>query len=148
MLAHSSPLPLVIFYNDGDRDMTAEDEEGALLALSHRDHVRGIAFKLPAPKLGKFITAMDEQFPILEHLYIKSRTREETSLILPPTFQALNLLHIDLRYAALPMRSLLLTSTGGLVVLWLPPKLYTPTAFAHAPAGVAGDQVPLPYPQP
>jgi hypothetical protein len=30
MLAHSPPFPLTIFYYDGDRRMTAEDEEGAL----------------------------------------------------------------------------------------------------------------------
>jgi hypothetical protein len=119
MLAHSPPLPLTIFYNDGYRELSAEDEEGALLALKRRDCVRRIALKMPAQKLPKFITAMDGQFPILERLYITSRTEGDTNLILPGTFQAHRLRHIDLWYAALPIGSPLLTTTMGLVDLCL-----------------------------
>jgi hypothetical protein len=119
MLAHSPPLPLAIFYYDGVRDMTPEDEEGALLALLHRDRVRRIALRMLAPKLEGFITAMDRRFPILERLYIHSLTKEEIELELPKTFQTPNLHYFDLQYTALPTKSLLLTSTGGLVHLWL-----------------------------
>jgi hypothetical protein len=133
MLAHSAPLPLVIFYYHGAREMTPEDEEGALLALSNCDRVRAIAFKLPAPKLGKFITAMDDQFLILDHLFMTSpKGGEETSAILPPTFQAPNLRQIDLWYTALPMRSPLLTTTAGLVTLGLggiPRSAYLPPSY-------------------
>ena len=52
--------------------MTTEGEDGALLALSHRVHVRHIALRMPAPKLEKLIQAMDERFPIIERLYITS----------------------------------------------------------------------------
>jgi hypothetical protein len=37
MLAHSPPLPLTVFDDDSNREMTAEDEEGILLALGHSD---------------------------------------------------------------------------------------------------------------
>jgi hypothetical protein len=132
MLAHSPPLPLTIRYYKWDREMTTEDEEGALLALSHRDRVHRIALWMPTSKLGKFITAIDEQFPILEHLDIDSKTEEETSLKLPQTFQAPNLRHIMLRHAALLMRSPLLTTTAGLVTLWLdriPQSAYFPSSY-------------------
>jgi hypothetical protein len=135
MLAHSPPLPLIIFYYDHFRKISTEDEEGALLALSHRDRVCRIALRMPAPKLGKFITAIDEQFPILDRLYIKSQTEEETSLILPQTLQAPNLRHIHLWYAALPIGSPVLTSTGGLVVLWLdgiPRSAFFPPSYILA----------------
>jgi hypothetical protein len=62
MLAHSPPLPLTIWYtNDGNREMTAEDEEGALHALSQRDRAHCIALWMPAPNLGKFIMTMNSQ---------------------------------------------------------------------------------------
>jgi hypothetical protein len=52
MLAHSPPLPLTLWYSKLDREMTTEDEEGALLALSHRDRVHRVSlFWTPAPQL-------------------------------------------------------------------------------------------------
>jgi hypothetical protein len=121
MLAHSPPLPLIIFYHDCNHQMTAEDEEGALLALRHHDRVRHIALWALARTLEKFITAMDEEFPILEHIYIRSLTDSgrDTNSIIPRTFQAPNLRHINLDYTALPIGSSLLTTTTGLVTLWL-----------------------------
>jgi hypothetical protein len=132
MLACSPPLPLAIYYFRRNRKMSAEDEQGALLALSHRERVRHIALRMPAPDLEKLIPAMDEQFPILERLYITSLTIEETSLNLPTTFQAPNLRHLHLSYTALPIRSPLLTSIGGLVSLWLkgiPQSAYFPPSY-------------------
>ena len=132
MLAHSPPFPLTVFYIDRHRKMTAEDEEGAMLALSHRDRVRHIAIKMPALELGKFITVMDEEFPILERLFMSSLTKEETSLTIPVTFRAPNLRRFDLWYTALPIRSPLFTSTAGLVFLWLggiPRSAYFPPTY-------------------
>ena len=63
MLAYSSPLPLDIDY----RGITAEDEEGAILAFKQRDRVR---LYMPATDLQKLIVAIDEEYPILEHLVI------------------------------------------------------------------------------
>jgi hypothetical protein len=131
MLAHSPPLPLTIFYN-GKRTMTAEDEQGVLLALSHHDRVHRIALKMPAPSLEKVIPAMDGPFPTLECMYIASLTEEETSLTLPVTFQAPHLRRLRLWYTALQVRSPLLTSNGSLVELWLagiPRSAYFPPSY-------------------
>jgi hypothetical protein len=121
MLAHSPPfkLPLTIFYNEGYLSMTTKDQRGVLLAISQHDRVRRIALRMPVAKLKELVTSMGEEFPILERLSIKSRTKEETTLILPQTFQAPNLRHIDLWNVALPMRSPILTSSRSLVYLWL-----------------------------
>jgi hypothetical protein len=131
MLAHSPPLPLTVFYADPVREMTAEDEEGALLALSHRDRVHRVALQMLAPELGKFITALDDQFPTLERLHVYSRIGD-TSLILPQSLQAPNLHHLSLWSIALPVRSPLLTTTGGLVSLHLiviPRSAYFPPGY-------------------
>jgi hypothetical protein len=87
MLAHSPPLPLIVFYHwqatcqDRDPEMTPKDEQGALLAISNRDRVRRIALAMSAPELEKFIPAMDGQFPTLEHLCMESRIRKYTRLM-------------------------------------------------------------------
>jgi hypothetical protein len=134
MLAHSPVLPLTILYTDGNREMTPEDEKGVQLALCHYDRVHHIALKMPAPNLMKFIAAMDEQYPILEHIHIASPTEAEESIgpVFPSTFQAPNLRHITLWYAALPIRSPLLVTTVGLVTLWLggiPQSAYFPPSY-------------------
>jgi hypothetical protein len=59
MLAHSPPLPLTIGYHT-HREITAEDESGILLALSHRDRVHHIHF-WEFPTVEKFVTVMDDQ---------------------------------------------------------------------------------------
>ena len=127
MLAHSPQLPLAICYDDLDRETTEEDDDGISLALRHSDCVHYISFFLPSPKLWKFITIMDEEFPILERMYIWSRTEGDISLVLPRTFQAPHLRHFALWSIALPIGSPLLTTTVGLVTLMLteiPPFAY------------------------
>ena len=131
MLAHSPPLPLTICYDDEDREITEEDEEGILLALRHTDRVHYISLLSPSQKLLKFITIMDEEFPILERMYIWSRTEGDRSLVLPRTFQAPHLRHFALSIA-LPIGSPLLTTTVGLVTLGLieiPPSAYFPPNY-------------------
>ena len=126
MLAHSPPLPLTIRYHEGGRETTEEDDEGILLALRHSDRLHYISLYLPSPKLRKFITIMDEEFPILERMYIWSRTEGDRSLVLPRTFQAPHLRHFA-SSIALPIGSPLLTTTVGLVSLMLteiPPSAY------------------------
>jgi hypothetical protein len=63
MLAHSPPLPVIIYSWDEDRKTTAEDEEGVLLALKHYDRVGHIRLVMPASTCHG-----DEPFPILERL--------------------------------------------------------------------------------
>ena len=125
MLAHSPPLPLTINYND--QDITAEDELGILLALSHRDRVRRIGL-WELLNVGKFVTAMDDQFPILERMYVRS----QTEVALPVTFQAPNLRRLRLWMASIPNLSPLLTNTAGLVTLSLldiPTSAYFPPSY-------------------
>jgi hypothetical protein len=121
MLAHSPPLPLIIFYRVGDDPMTTEDEKGVLLALSHahRYRVRRIALWMLSWELKKFVIAMDGQFPVLERLNIDSSYGPNWELILPRTFEAPNLRHIELWRVALPTQSPLLTTARGLVFLRL-----------------------------
>jgi hypothetical protein len=134
MLAHSPHLPLTIDYHTSDhgREMlTAEDELGIFLALSYRDRVRHIYFWM-LPNVGKFVSVMDDQFPILERMYIHSQTEE---VVLPVTFQAPNLRNLTLWPASLPIGSPLLTTTAGLVALMLsdiPASAYFPPSYLLA----------------
>ncbi|KAI0247543.1 hypothetical protein BJV78DRAFT_909302 [Lactifluus subvellereus] len=132
MLAHSPPLPLSIYYSDL-YPVTLEDKEGILLALRHSDRVHYITLDLLSPKLRKIMTTMDNHFPILERLYIQSlQFGDNTSLVLPRTFQAPHLRHLSLSHAALPIGSPLLTTTLGLVTLELgdiPPSAYFPPSY-------------------
>jgi hypothetical protein len=137
MLTHSPPLPLTIYYQHENRhgEITAEDESGILLALSHPDRVRRIFFSTSTPNLSKFITVMDNQFPILERIYIFPHPKGSTGLALPITFQAPNLRRLGLSMACLPIRSRLLTTTLGLVTLSLtniPLSAYFPPSYLLA----------------
>ena len=126
MLAHSPPLPLIIDYRA--RDITAEDEEeGIILALQHRNRVRRIRLRIPIPSLQKVLLAIDDEFPILEHIYIVPLAKHDMRLILPKTFQAPHLRRLLLSNFAIPIRSPLLTTTVGLVALsleWIHPSAY------------------------
>ena len=61
MLAHSPPLPLVIDYHQkvsAAANVTAEDEEGALLAFKQRDRVLRVRLAMPVTNLQKVVAAM------------------------------------------------------------------------------------------
>ena len=118
MLAQSPPLPLVIDYFDADRDITAE-EEGIILALEQRDRVRRIRLQIAVLNLPKFITSVDEEYPMLEYLVMGSSNNRGTTLMLPETLQAPHLRHLLLHEFVLPIRSQLLTTAVGLVTLRL-----------------------------
>jgi hypothetical protein len=124
MLAHAPPLPLIIdhIHPQADDDVSAEDEEGVLLALQHRDRVRRIRLRMPTSNLQKLIVAMDGEFPMLEYLHIRDATTrsEDTNLILPKTLRAPRLQLLMLQSIIYPMGSRLLTTTAGLVTLMLP----------------------------
>ena len=124
MLAHSPPLPLIIDHND---DLTAEDEEGIILALQHRERVRRIRLVMPVSSLQKLITAIDDEFPALEFLYLGPPTKHDSRLILPSKMGAPHLRHLMLNYFASPIGSRLLTTAVGLVRLflrWIHPSTY------------------------
>jgi hypothetical protein len=133
MLAHSPPLPLIIHYHK-NREITAEDESGLLLALSHRDRVRRIDLWGPPNVVGKSVRVMDDKFPILEQMNIYSWT--QVAVDLPMTFQAPNLRHLTLSRASLPIgSSLLTTSITRLVTLELKDvtiSAYFPPSYIHS----------------
>ena len=134
MFAHSPSLPLVIDYSDGDRDITGD--EGAFLALKHRDRVHRIRLQTPVTGLQKLIAAMDEEYPFLEYLIIGPPDEDtRTVLILPETLQAPHLRHLTLFGFALPIGSRLLTTAVGLVTLCLfmndPSTYFHPNALLH-----------------
>ena len=116
MLAHSPTLPLTVDYI-GKGGITAEDEEGLLLALQQRHRVRHLRVALPVQNLRKLVMAIDEEFPILEYLIVGSSTDDGSALMLPGTLQAPNLLHLTLSGFACPIRPRLHPTAEGLVTL-------------------------------
>ena len=104
MLAHSPPFPLVVFYGDKSHNyvLTPEDEREIMFALEHRDRVRRILLCMPVATLQKVIKAMDDQFPMLESLYISLPTMHNINahLALPMTFRAPQLNNCMLKHFA------------------------------------------------
>jgi hypothetical protein len=84
---------------------------------------------------AKFITAMSNQFPILERVYIFSRT----DMVLPVTFQAPNLRHF--RLMTIPFRSDLLYSLvlSPSILFDIPPSAYFPASYILARLSVTRD---------
>lgn len=119
MLAHSPPLPLVIDHVDDDHDITTENEEGIVLALQLRDRVCRIRLQMPIPNLKRLITAIGDEFPVLDYLYVAAPTKETTNLVLPQTFRAPHLRHLVLDNVICPIASPLLMPTMGLLTLSL-----------------------------
>ncbi|KAH9981808.1 hypothetical protein BJV74DRAFT_887314 [Russula compacta] len=119
MLEHSPSLPLVIDHADEGREITAEDEEGIMLALQYRGRIRRIRLWMPISKLQKLIMAIDDEFPMLLYLYIRPATNNNVGLILPKTFRAPHLRNLVLFNFAFPIGSPLLTTVLGLVTLSL-----------------------------
>lgn len=113
ILAHSPPIPLIIDHI-GNR-ITAKDQDRIILALQHRDRVRRIRLKMPLSGLYRISSAFDQEFPILDYLYIEAITEENPTLILPITFQAPRLRHLILIKIGLPVRSPLLIDAMGAV---------------------------------
>jgi hypothetical protein len=124
MLAHSPPLPLVIDYDNDDDDkncdITAEDEEGIILALGQRDRIRRVRLEMPLPNLRKVIMTIDEEYPVLEYLIMAPWPDDANmALMLPETLQAPHLRRLVLSGFVLPTGSRLLTTAAGLVSLAL-----------------------------
>ncbi|KAI9451455.1 hypothetical protein BJY52DRAFT_1352080, partial [Lactarius psammicola] len=119
-LAHLPPLPLVINYQDATATIGAKDELGMSRALQLRDRVRSVVLSIPPASLHKLLVLMDDSYPILEHLSLSSTAKDaDAGLILPMTFTAPNLCHLDLLGISLPKMLPLLSSTVALVTLTL-----------------------------
>jgi hypothetical protein len=100
MLAHSLPLPLATDYVEEDREITTEDGGGILLALQHRhrDRVRHIRLCVPVSNLQKVNEVIDEEFPMLEYMYIEPLANDdESNIVLPETFPGPHIRRLILR---------------------------------------------------
>ncbi|KAH9037017.1 hypothetical protein EDB84DRAFT_1577669 [Lactarius hengduanensis] len=102
-LAHLPSLPLIIDYQDETGTMGAKDELGMSQALQLRDRVRRVVLSIPPASLHKLLVLMDDSYPILEHLRLSSTAKgADADLILPRTFVAPNLCHLNLLGISLP----------------------------------------------
>ena len=121
MLAHSPPLPLTVDYRRED-GITAEDEEGILLALKQRHRVLHLRLVFPAQYLRRLVMAIDEGFPILEDLIVYPPGRpmdDGIALMLLESLQAPNLHHLSLDCFTCPIQPRLHPIAAGLVTLCL-----------------------------
>ncbi len=118
MLTHSPSFPLTVQYV-GSNGITAEDEEGMMLALQQRDRVRYLSLLLPFWDLRKLVMIIDDEFPILESLTLQPWVMGNTALMLPETLQAPRLRHLVVKGFACPIRPRLHPTAVGLVALHL-----------------------------
>jgi hypothetical protein len=126
MLSHSPPLPLVIEHDYKESDIASEDEEGLILALKQRNRIRRICLRMAFLKLQKFIMTINEEFPILEYLFIVSPILGK-ALMLPETLQAPRLHQLKLFGVVPPIRSrLLMTATRLATLSFHVPPIYLP----------------------
>ena len=117
VLADSPHLPLTVDYMGWD-SITAEDEEGILLALKQRHRIRHLRLFFPERILRRLFVAIEGEFPILELLIVVPWPKN-TALMLPETLQTPNLHHLTLFGFVCPIRSRLHPTATGLVTLCL-----------------------------
>ena len=130
MLAHSPPLPLLVGYFTKGRELTTEDEEGITRALKQRDRVRRVRLYIAGTTMQKLIMTMDEEYPILEFLYIVRPIQDNSTILrFPETLRAPHLRFLGLRGFALPIGSPLLATAVGLVTLHL--AMIHPSTYFH-----------------
>ena len=119
MLAHSPPLPLIIYYVGRLANASGEEDE-VLFALLHRERVRRIHLSVPVPNLLK---ALNGEYATLQRLVIRSGTGVQ----LPTKLVAPLLRRLTLSDVRLPASgSALLLRAENLVTLELLEILDTP----------------------
>jgi hypothetical protein len=120
MLVHSPPFPLIIDHIHQFETNHAKVEERILLALKHRDRVLRIRLWMQDTLPERLMEAIDEEFPLLEYLYIRPPDMmvlsPNSALSLPSTLRAPHLRHLVLFNFTFPVGFLLL---AGLVTLSL-----------------------------
>jgi hypothetical protein len=125
-LDHLPPLPLFVEYFypremvmsgpwSGPLIPTEQDELGIHHALRLHDRVQYIYLRLPPSIFHKVVLFMDQHFPILEDLTLKSENC--IPFTLPKAFVAPNLRRLILPGISPPRRLRLLTSMASLVTL-------------------------------
>ena len=121
MLAHSPPLPIIIDHVDQSSHTISKDEEGILLALRHRDRVRCVCLRKPAPTLQKLITVLDGDFPILDLFIVPlvPHVVADANFNVPKMFRAPHLRHVLLTDFLTPIVSASFANMENLVILSL-----------------------------
>ncbi|KAH9002171.1 hypothetical protein EDB83DRAFT_2469618 [Lactarius deliciosus] len=123
MLAHSPLLPLIIYYPGGLGGAEGK-EEGVLLVLQYRERVRRIHIGAPEAILLGLLGSMDDEYPALQNLVIRSHTDKpnassRTSMELPAKLRAPLLRYLTLSDVRLPVGPELPLRAEGLVTLEL-----------------------------
>ena len=118
-LSHLPPIPLVIDYSDETRIMARKDEDNIHLGLQEHGRICEIDLHAPSSSLHSWLGQMNQLFPRLTVLCLLSTTTEETSLVLPVTFQAPDLRYLRLQGIGLPKGLPLLSSAITLSTLSL-----------------------------
>ena len=118
------PLPIAIFYPRFPPSGLPDhrDEDNVIAALKHRNRVCEINFALTSALLERCAPLMQESFPTLELLQLRSRDSARRSLILPSAFlggSAPGLREIHLQNIAFPALPQLLLSSRHLISLHL-----------------------------
>src|SRR5712672_2679619 len=118
------PFPIAISYPRfaSSRPLVPKDEDNVVAALMHRDRICEINFAMTSHLLERSTILMQEQFPALEHLLLRSRDSARRSLVLPSAFlggSAPRLRNIHLDGIAFPTLPQLLLSTRDLCSLQL-----------------------------
>ena len=125
-LDHLPLLPLFVHYDYWLRSASTileQNELGIYHTLRLHSRICHIKLDLPSSILHKALAFMDQNFPILEHLYLSGPFSPDSGhrlpLTLPKAFLAPNLLHLTLSGIGFPKRLRVLTSTVSLVTLTL-----------------------------
>ena len=152
MLTHSPHLPLVIDYG---REITTDDEEGIIFALKQHERVLRVRLYVPVTSLQKFITAMDDEYPILEFLLIQLPIEHDLDISGNPSSTTSSLPQPDW---LCPSDRISATHdccgprytqfSHGPPIHVLPSKCCTPMDLAHAPVGDALNLLRILYFQP
>jgi hypothetical protein len=105
LLAHSPPLPIIVYYGNPEPLDTQDDVNDILLALQHPDRVRRINLHLPSASMRKVFRSMQGPFPVLDTLQLYCSSYDNKDATLPSTFEAPNLQHLQLSdFTLVPQR--------------------------------------------
>lgn len=128
MLIHSPPFPLIVYFPGKPGGMAEEDKQGAMFALRQRERVRRIHIDAPAASLHDLVKVMNDEYPILQRLVIRSHKTERRAAIHHDTAERVivheklraPLMHrLTLSNVALPTASKLIGAADGLVSIGL-----------------------------
>ena len=125
-LDHLPLLPLFVHYHYSHHSaptVPEQDELGIYHTLRLHGRIRHLELALSPPIWHKVLALMNENFPILEHLFLSSQFSADSGhglpLTLPKAFLAPNLRHLTLSDIGPTKRLRVLTSTVSLVTLTL-----------------------------